>query len=220
MKLGLIAPIQFLDKYCITKTQYCLPSLLVESSAYREFYSKRKARGDTVILDCRKDTWKRQPEEIFIVKNALEILNPDILVLPSYMYNLDKTLEIYEEWKSYFKQYPLCSVVEGTDLREIKDCIRKYKGMNYAYPAHLINIIKEASLPPSLLILDNRRCLEESYGLGSILVTSLPVRLGLQGRLLCDYLPSPPYLDYHREKEDFPMITKRNVEEAIIFYGT
>ena len=58
MKIGIIAPINFLEKYCITDIQYVLPKLLVEESQYRTFYAERKRQGDTIILDCKDPHWK------------------------------------------------------------------------------------------------------------------------------------------------------------------
>ena len=50
--------------------------------------------------------------------------------------------------------------------------------------------------------------------------TSLPVRLGFQCRLLDEYLPEPPQLDYHSAFNPFPEFTLDNVKDFIELAGS
>jgi len=220
MKVGIIAPIKFLNEYCITNIQYCLPSLLEDSKEYRDFYIGRKGKGDIIILDCRKPGWKRKPEDWNLVWTALEHLKPSIIILPSYMYNEKETSIVANSFKRDLRRLgvKLAGCLEGTSISEVKKCMRSLKDVDmYAIPSHIYNICKKLDGKP-LIYIENHLALEELDGLDGILVTSLPVRLGLEGRLLSDYLPSPPSITFYEKEDKYPMITEKNVEEAVEHY--
>ena len=215
MKVGIISPIDFLSKYCITDIQYCLPKLLVDSKEYRDFYIGRQKKGNTLILDCRKLTWKREPEDFRVIKEALKIINPSIIITPSYMFNLKGTKEIYKEFKKVFKSDKILRCLEGTSEEDIK----KYpKDESIAIPSHMYRYALKKPWGPQTVFIENHLSLEELDGMDGILVTSLPIKLGLQGRLLSDYLPSPPSLTFYEEEDKYPEITAKNVEETIEYY--
>lgn len=219
MKIGIIAPIKMLGNYCNTPIQYCLPSLLVESEAYRHFYlSKRKVGNYTIILDCRKPGWKREPEEFKIVIEALRIFHPDFMVAPSYMFKAKESSYIYEE---FTRQFPLFKkkivrCVEGTSLEEAM--IFPHHGSTIAVPSHMYRYLDGISLPPKIIYIENHLNVEELAGRKGILVTSLPVRLGLQGRLISDYRPSPNSLTFNEIEDLYPKIVTRNIRETLEFY--
>jgi len=215
MKVGIIAPIKFLRKYCITNIQYCLPSLLEESKGYREFYLERQRMGNIVILDCKKISWRREPEDLELVKKVLTYLKPTYIILPSYMYSVDLTIMVAKEYSGKLKGN-FIGCLEGTTLRETKKCAKNLKLAQYAIPSHLFNICK--GYFKEGIFIENHSSIDEFIGSDGILVTSLPVRLGLQGRLLSDDKPSPPSLTFHEDEDRYPTVTRRNVEEAIDFY--
>ena len=214
MKVGIIAPINFLETYCITDTQYVLPRLLVEESRYRDFYIERKERGDTIILDCKVPHWKRKPEESDIIEKALGMLPPDIIIAPSHMFNARLSKEAF---KKFLKELPfnktrIIKCVEGTSEKDLKYS----KDSFVAIPSHMFRFLD--NLPTNALYIDNHLDPDELNGREGILVTSLPVRLGLQGRLLTDFKPAPESLTFYEEEDLYPKITLGNVKDLIETY--
>lgn len=222
MQVGIIAPIKFLREYCITNIQYCLPSLLVENEEYKNFYKERKKAGDTIILDCKKPGWKKEPEDWDLVQWTLEYLKPSMIILPSHMYSSSRTIEIASEYKAALPKMKLVGCLEGTSYEEVGKCLVELRKITstIAIPSHLYNTWKGEKYEGPKIYIDNYLRIEELDKLDGILVTALPVRLGLQGRLLSNYLPSPPSLTFYEVEDKYPMITKKNVEEVINYYET
>lgn len=223
MKVGIIAPISLLSKYCITPIQYCLPRLLVENKEYREFYLERKVKGNFIILDCKKLGWKRKPEDFKVIGKALTFFHPDTIVLPSVMYNWEGTIEIVNRFfKEFNKIFTYAICLEGTSYEEVGKCLAELRKISplVAIPSHIYKLWKGEEWEGNVIYIENHLNLDELDGLDGCLVTSLPVRLGLEGRLLSDYLPSPPSLTFYEEEDNYPMITKKNVEEALEHYKT
>jgi len=204
-----------LDKYCITEFQYCLPKLIVESKKYRNFYSKHQ--NVFTIMDMRKMGWKKEPEDFGIVEKALSMVTPDLVILPSYMYELGRTLEVGRRFLEEFKPKHVAGCLEGTTYEEVeacKDCLKEMGVGAFASPSHLYKTYKE----DVQVYIENHLHIKELGGLDGILVTSLPVRLGLLGRLVSDYLPSPPSLNFYEEENNFPLIVERNIKEVLTYY--
>ena len=219
MEVGIISPVSGLRRYCSTEVQYCLPSLVVTSKEYRDFYQERSKQGDYLILDTCRVGWKREPESFSVIRDALEYLEPSIVITPSYMYNLQKTLEVASEFLTTFRPKFTAGCIEGTDTKEMLGCTKFFKKLGIrvlAIPAHIYRIKPKVKDGPTIY-LDNHLNLEELDGQDGFLVTSLPVRLGLQGRLLSDYLPGPPSLTFY-EKDKFPEVVRRNIKETLEFY--
>lgn len=218
MKVGIIAPIKFLDSYCVTGVQYCLPRLLVGSKPYREFYLKhRTERGSYIIMDCRKLGWKRGPEEFSIIEEALGLFHPNILVAPSYMFNKEASLEIFKEFTSKFKIVKAITVkcLEGSSK---EDAVSFPKGKIVAVPSHMFRYLEGLKLGPHTVYIENHLNLDELEGRKGILVTSLPLKLGLKGRLMSDYRPSPESLTFYEEEDNYPKVIMRNIQETIEYY--
>lgn len=218
MKVGIVAPIKLLNKYCTTNVQYCFPRLLMNSKEYRSFYNTRQELGNTIILDCRRITWKRSPEFLPVVQEALRYVKPNWVVLPSVMYNVPETLTVVKEHLRVLpKNLRFVGCLEGTTEEEVKRCKRQLSKMGldkFAIPSHLYHTYKNEEA----MYLGLHTNPEELVGYNGILITSLPVRLGLQGRFLIDYLPSPPPLTFYEDEDKWPETTKSNVEEVINIY--
>lgn len=217
MRTGIISPIKFLDKYCITDVQYCLPSLLVNSEPYWKFYKEKKKKGDIIILDCKKVSWRREPEDFRTIKLALGLLKPDIVIAPSHMFNNKDTLEVYKEFIEEFSSLSHITVgcMEGTS----EEFLYSYpKRKTFAVPSHMYKYIGDVKLGPNTIYIENHLCLNELDGRKGILVTSLPIRLGLQGRLLSDWKPSPNSLTLFEEEDNYPKIIAKNVQDTIEYY--
>ena len=214
MRVGIIAPIKFLDKYCITDIQYCLPKLLVEDERYCKFYKERKRKKDTIILDCRKVGWRRSPEDFRTIELAMGLLKPDLVIVPSFMFNKEASDEMVISFRSEFpglKKVVKC--LEGASREEIKEA----SGV-WAVPSHMYKYLGTLSLSPDTIFIENHLSLNELDNREGILVTSLPVRLGLQGRILSDYRPSPSSLLFYEEEDKYPKVTAKNVKDTIEYY--
>jgi len=176
-----------------------------------------------IILDCRKPGWRRKPEDFDLCELAIKQIQPSLIILPSYMHNAEKTIEVAKYFIGKLSPYieKLVGCLEGTTTEEVNWCMKGIKGVfTYAIPSHLYGICKKVNWDKPIIYIDNHLHLEELNGLDGILVTSLPVRLGLVGRMLSEYVPSPPSLTFHEEEDKYPMITMKNVEEAIAYYET
>jgi hypothetical protein len=220
MRVGIIAPTKLLNEYCTTDTQYCLPKLLVQDQDYLEFYKERKRLGNYIIMDIKKLGWKREPEDFGVVWQALNRLEPSIVILPSFMFNLQKTLGVIQEFLREFNPSSYAPCFEVSTPESFYEFILESKGQEtYALPSHLYRYYKNLKLERQIIHIDNHININELEGKEGILVTSLPIRLGLQGRLITDYLPSPPSLTFEEYKDPFPKIVKRNIEETLRFYG-
>jgi len=218
MRVGIIAPTSMLGDYCKTPIQYCLPSLLVENEAYRHFYLGKRSLGNfTIILDCRKPGWKREPEDFRVVIDSLKILHPDFIVAPSHMFKAKESSYIYEEFRRdlplFNKRIIRC--LEGTSKEEIGTFP---KSSTIAVPSHMYRYIEDIKLPSCVIYIENHLNVEELNGRKGILVTSLPVRLGLQGRLISDYRPSPNSLTFNETENLYPKVVMRNITETLEFY--
>lgn len=219
MKVGMVAPTKMLNRYCKTKIHYCIPSLLEDEPPYREFY-ENLPRGSIKILDCRKLGWKGDPEDLDLCQEVYHKIKPKHVIFPSYMFDHKRTIEIAEVASLMFPpNASRIACVEGTTKEEILECAEWLRGFEgYAIPSHLYNICKEIPWSPLTIYIENHLRYDELGGLNGILITSLPIRLGLQGRLLSDYLPSPPSLGFDEEEDNYPMIVERNIEECLEFY--
>src|SRR3972149_11311758 len=94
MEIGIIAPIKLLKKYCLlTKVQYVVSSLHSWEPEYAKFYLSRKEKGDTIILDIRDPGWRRSPDKISNIQKCLEELDPDYVILPSFMFDIKATIK-------------------------------------------------------------------------------------------------------------------------------
>lgn len=217
MKVGIIAPIKFLERYCITDIQYCLPGLLVDSTDYKEFYRERKKRGNTIILDCKRISWKREPEYFETVEAALSLIEPDIVIAPSFMFNPKDSLDVYKKFASRFPSHTskIIRCLEGTSEEDVTNFPAKKA---FAIPSHMYRYTSTAKSNHQVIYVENHLTVEELEGKDGIIVTSLPVRLGLQGRLLADIRPTPDSLTFYEEEDNFPTIAMRNVEDTIEYY--
>jgi len=223
MEVGFIAPTSMLEECCITDIQYCLPQLLIEQEDYRKFYTDNTKDGSLTILDTRKLGWKREPEDISIIKTILNLWKPKfkgITILPSFMYDWKKTIKVTREFISEIKVGRVAGCLEGTSVEEVQKCIEGLKSIGikvFAIPSHIYRFYKGEDLKGLTIFIENHLNIEELEDKEGILVTSLPIRLGLEGRLLSDYLPSPEGLTFGEEPK-FEDIIKRNINRTLEFY--
>jgi hypothetical protein len=217
MEIGFITPVA-MTEYSVTKIHYCLPSFILSSESYRDFFKSK--REDTVIMDIRQPGWNRKPEDLDTFYKALEVFTPSLIILPSYAFSKKKTLDLLPK---YLKDLPLTNLVaclEGTTFEEVKAYAEGVKALGvtrFAVPSHLYRLYRGKGLKNGIFI-DNHLTVMELVSRDGILVTSLPVRLGLQGRLLQDFTPSPPSLTFTETEDVYPMVIKRNIEDTLKIY--
>ena len=224
MRVGIITSPKML-KYSTTDIHYCLPRFIVEDLRYRKFFQSKLDKGDAVITDLVEPGWKRKPERLLVIEEALQYLTPTHIILPSLMFDSKKTTELIEKFGSLLDgvRAPKIACVEGADFGAIAGMLTALRHCRIiAYPSHLYRLhtpIIERDKGQSVIYIDNYRCVDELSGIKEgILVTSLPIRLGLAGRFLSDYSPAPPHLKFD-EEEKFPAIIRKNVQEVIEHYG-
>ena len=222
MEISIIAPIKMLD-FCCTRTHYVLPSLLLESEEYLDFYIEKQKLGHTIVMDCTKIGWKREPELLETTIKATQELSPEEVILPSLMYNLIKTKEVVSEYlDTYWKEgFSLVGCLEGTSLSELEECRDNLVDLgikNWALPAHCYRFSKK--IENISYYIDNWESPSELKDKKGVLFTSLPVRLGLQGRLLSNYKPTPPLLTFKEDSTQFGEVIRKNIEEMIEYYDS
>lgn len=224
MDIGIIAPIKFLTKYCTTGIQYCLPELLLESKEYLDFYTEAFHKGDKVILDVRNNDSLRKPLKEKILKDVLEIFEPTLIVMPSNAYSLSKTLVTQEDFikldliKPWLTNNRLIACLEATNEVEVLKYQDIWKGSKLAIPSHMYIVTKKMLKAPRGLFIENRNDpYEIPQGPGALL-TSMPVRLGLEGRLNSLGPTTSSTLNFYLEEERFNSVIDKNIEDLISYY--
>jgi len=225
MNVGIIAPIAMLDKYCKGSIQYCIPAWLLDNDKYFDFYARKVLDSNNiVIMDTRTKDGKRQPEDEDITVAAGESLRADMVITPSVAFHKERTIAEFfkfrnSDWGSSFMKDGLIGCVEGATLEEVVSCasILKDHVSYYAVASHLLSFIRENLVSDKPVVyIDNRTSpWEINMKRGDIMISSLPVRLGLSGRLNNNYMPSPGPLNMLDSRDDYPTITMQNVDDFI-----
>lgn len=241
MRVAIQAPISLLEDYCtLTGYQVCKPGLILDSRVYRDFFIHRRERKDYIILDC-SDTEPRQSISPNLLVEATKILKPNLVVAPDYDVSSVKTVELTVAFLQTFGGdirslgVRLLGMVQGVTLEQCLFCYRNFsrlvdaiglprnievrvgranllKRIRTGKPIHIFGIHGNPEVELDSLLDLNRHNL---FGVS----TSLPVRLGFQCRLLDEYTPEPPRLDYHSSHNPYPDFTKNNIEDFIDLAG-
>lgn len=224
MKVGIIAPTKMLTKCCsLSNIQYCIPSILLSDPKYFKYYSAKCRDSNLTILDSKKLGWKRAPEDFSLIEEAMDSLGTPLVILPSKMFDPKASAHLALDFISYANPKVVAGCLEGTTTEEVLLCKEMYETVGistFAIPSHIYSLYKGEDIEgPNKIYIENHARIEELTGLSGVLVTSLPVRLGLDGRLVSDPLPSPPSLTF-KEEEKFPEIVRRNILETLEFYGS
>jgi len=224
MEIGIIAPIKFLNRYCITRIQYCLPELLVESKEYLNFYTSCLLSQEKVILDCRTTDPIRKPISSSLLKEALDKLKPTLIVMPSNAYSLSKTLTTQEEFlnldylQTWKESRSLIACLEGTNELEVLRFQDFWKGYKIAIPSHMYIVTRKMLHGPRGYFIENRNDPYEIPNGSGILLTSMPIRLGLEGRLNSLGPTTSSTLNFYLEEERFESVIDKNIEDLINHY--
>lgn len=224
MDIGIIAPIKFLNRYCITRIQYCLPELLLDSKEYFDFYSSCLVGEERVILDCRTMDPIKKPISQSILKEVLERFKPTLIIMPSNAYSLSKTLVTQEDflnidyigyWKGARK---LIACLEGTNELEVLRYQDAWTGYKLAIPSHMYIVTRKMLKAPRGYFIENRNDPYEITNGKGILLTSMPIRLGLEGRLNSLGPTTSSTLNFYLQEERFETVIEKNIEDLINHY--
>jgi hypothetical protein len=229
MKVAIVAPVNLLSKYCNTGIQLCYASLVLSNNEYSKFYKDRSAK-DTIIMDSSPNVPRRPIPFTFIIE-ATHRVKPHFLVLPNFEYSAKKTLELSAR---FIKTYgnigcKYIGMLQGHDFTSIMEC---YHGLK--------DICSAIGLPSSCEPIRNRNLLIRELGITKPVIffdvydnpidelptrnnimcicTSLPVRLGFEGRDLGDFKGVAGELDFD-SSGDSPLIGK-NIKHYKKLLGT
>jgi len=187
-----------------TDFDFVLAHLALKDEEYSAYY---RGTGKDKIVDNSVNE-NGEPVSLDELKEAFRQVNGTVIVSPDWIGNKELTLEAYEESIKEFGESRVIGVLQGTDYKEVMDCLRYYKaGVAVPY-----DICSEKTDPPWVMGL--RRALvvcnipsdivvhllgfnsieELSYYKGRANVlsidTGVPVLLGLQERDILDPLDS------------------------------
>ena len=235
MRVAIQAPIPLLEEYCtLTNYQVCKALLILDNPIYREFYTQRKALGDYTVLDCSISN-PREAVSSDSLMEAVRVLRPNLVVVPDYDVNylrtVDSSVHFLRIYSKELKQLGVDSLgmVQGATLKQYRLCYSNLFGLVEAIglprtmevkvgrarflreiqttkPVHIFGLQNSPEKE-----LDSLLDLENVFGI----VSSLPFRLGLQCRLLEEYRPEPPELDYLSTRNPYPEFTRDNIKDLI-----
>ncbi len=241
MRVAIQAPIPLLEDYCtITNYQVCKPDLILESKLYRDFYIHRKEQRDYVVLDC-SGSEPRKSVSGKVLLEAVMALKPNLVVAPDYDVSFVKTVELTLSFiRTHGKDIRdlgvgILGMVQGATLEQCLSCYKDIcrlvdavglprsievqvgrasflKRLRTHKPIHIFGIHGDPERELEDLLDLDRRYL---FGVS----TSLPVRLGLQCRLLDEYTPEPPQLDYLSNHNPYPEFTRDNIKDFLDLAG-
>jgi hypothetical protein len=209
VRLAVIPPVAYLEDFS-TNYHLVLAHLYATNETYRDFYNSRVEKGDWVILDngCAELGEAIPGKELF---RLAADLNPNVLVCPDVLRDGLKTRELTEEfiktWRGKLKDggIALMAVPQGKTREEWLDCFETFNemkevewlGISKYCPGERVELLEQIKLSVK------KKChllgMAETEGVNSILKekafsfaystdTAIPVKLGLQGLSLEQYL--------------------------------
>lgn len=234
MQVGIIAPIKYLRRYCVTSLQLCYTSILTIEPEYASFYQEQREEKKIVILD-HSPRLPRKPVNSLTFCGWVQALNPQLVVLPNFDFDSKKTVSASS---GFLSQYGTCisrgtariGVLQGVNLRGVKDCAKGLRDICevWGLPCSLESIdsrdeiVKKLELDKPIVYLEvNKDPLIEKpletdtkdKCLG--ITTSYPLRLAYEGRGLGECSSRPKSLDFNQQTEVDPGLAKKNVIEYI-----
>ena len=226
-KVAVVAPIKFLDKYCITDFQVCYASLYLDSEVYRRFYTRRAIAGDIIILDNPKTLSKREANAHLLPKIVKE-LNPDCVVLPSTDFSSEKTIAQTRNFLRFLNKADVKTVgsLQGHCLKDLKRCYKSIrKSVDIIGLSSLVErmekrdaLIEMFDIQEPVVYLDTYSKPYEELPCHSNVIgmtTDMPLRLAYESRTLREHHPTPKSLNFDLEIEPLPELAEYNVREFL-----
>jgi len=229
MKVAIIAPINFLKKYCVTDFQFCYASILLDSEPYRQFYKEKLEQKQIVVVD-HYPKLPRKPLDLsgYLVATSYLESKPLWKILPDVEFSWEKTVRLASLWYSYeeVKSSTCVGVIQGSNLEELDKCYRALRTfcpvLALASSAEKILardlICEELGITePYIFIETYRDPVEEIPSSESAVgvVTSFPIRQAHDNRRIDEVRPTPKPLDFYVKEDPSPKLTEQNLEDYL-----
>lgn len=237
MKVALVAPYKFMDKYNSTGFYCMYADQAAAIPGYETWFLKKLAMGSEVILDYSHKVPRsyRYIPDIEEYANLIRSIKPTYAVLPDVEFSHQKTVLATDQFfLKYSRGTPriipqstkLVGILHGTTETELKLCYRDI--LSYSDIIGLAGssekVISRSKLITSLKIRKPiilfgvyKDPISEIPPQKNVIgiVTSFPLRLAYCGRLLSEFRVSPKQLDFNMVEESNPMIAERNVKQFL-----
>ena len=232
MKVALVAPVKYLNEYCLlTDFQICYADIYKKSESYRKFYLSRREKGDTIVLDYSAKLPRSVPNEIQYLC-VINKLCPDYVVLPDVDFSLEKTVSLAKRYLDKIdSSIQLIANLQGQNADQVYECyksVREYSNV-IGLPSTLEKISERHILMRDFGITKDKCIFLEIYKnprletsvLPNIMgiCTSYPVRLGLDLRNLSEHYPTPPPLDFYSDSNPMPELVLENIYDFLEYCG-
>ena len=223
MKVGIFSPINY-PELCCTKVFPCYAKYIITSDKYLNFYRSKKGVG-TIILDTAPNLPRQNNLDVLL--NATNKLDPDFVVLPSRDYDCVGTVNLA---KAFMRRVNISreyiGVLQGLDLDTLHKCYTVLKEYCSAIglPSVLETVSKRSAIVKEFKITEQVVYIEIHSSpyhevhkdKKTIIITSYPIRLAMDSRELVEYLPTPPPLDYELSKgEQLMELARDNIREYL-----
>ena len=220
MKLAVISPVSMLEE-CSTHYHLVLTQYYSTIPEYRDFYLRRKAQGDFIILDNGAAELKKSIDEKYLVEVARE-LRPDVLVAPDAIHDYHKTLERTHNFIGAYSTslrglgISIMGVPQGETKEEWWECYKLFNenlgiqwlGISMFYDAmfkgrvNVLKSIKETVTKPCHLLGIHKNPLkvadEGKFSFVRSVDSAKPVEFGLEGLTLDEW-----YLHRHIDDDTY-----------------
>jgi hypothetical protein len=224
-----IVPTLLLDKYCRKGTQLCYASVAQKDEQYLDFYSSLSREGIPVLLDHSPKV-PHAPVCPDLLVEMVGRIGPSMVVLPNMDLSPERTIALSEAFVSdhteLVGEVEFVGMLQGYDVKGIGGCYARLAGIcDYVgLPASAEKVMARHALIQELHITGkviyfevyNDPTAEIPWDGNTIgIVTSWPVRMGLDLRPLDQYRPTPKPLDFgvKRLSEEQAKFIDWNVKE-------
>jgi len=133
MKISHEVPLSMLEESReFNDYDYCLPHLLDENEAYREYFFKSKELGRYIIMDNSLHELGEAYGKDRLLYWVYE-LEPDEFIVPDVWEDMAKTIRNARSWKDVFvpERTTKVAVAQGKNISQIATCIETFKSLGY-----------------------------------------------------------------------------------------
>ncbi len=208
-KVAIISPVSLLEEFS-TDFHLVLTQYYLKNAQYRNFFLKRRAAGDFIILDQGAAELKASVKGSLLIGVAKQ-LKPNIIVAPDVIYNKDETIDRTD---AFLKEYwfdlkdldiKVMAVPQGANSDEWYSCYQKFNsdphidwlGISMFYTPkfnkrlEVLKVIAPTVQKPCHLLglWDNPYDLleERKFDFVKSVDTAKPIEFALEGLVLADW---------------------------------
>jgi len=218
MKLGLICPLNLLEYEDSFKVHYFLPYLALKYSIYKHKLLQWKARGDILIMDGSRSSGV--PEDLEVLLEGIEKVKPTHVILPSIKFQFKHTVEILPKY-DIIMNIGIDSIMplEGVELVDLLNCMSQTKEYKiHSIRSYLYPIIKNEFSNQEILYIETRNTLRELEDRKGMLVSSMPIRLSIEGLPLSSNKTNPKQINLIEEENKYPDLLEKNIRDYKLMY--